>query len=128
MTEPSAATVLVVDDDDMVRQVTSLLLRSQGYQVLEATNGREAVDRVAGQTDAIDAVLLDVMMPVMTGHEAFPLLRESVPDLPIVFFSGYDQSEVAVHLAEPGAYTSFVPKPFQNEALFDEIARAIASR
>lgn len=127
MNVPTDATVLVVDDDAMVREVTSLLLRHAGYDVVQAANGREALEQVAEHGAALDVVLLDVMMPEMTGHEAFPLLRDAAPRLPVVFFSGFDQSEVAEHLADTRAYTSFLPKPYDNDALYAEIAHAVAS-
>ncbi|MFA9444645.1 response regulator [Egicoccus sp. AB-alg6-2] len=128
MTTATEGTVLVVDDDAMVRQVTALLLRKAGYEVVQATNGREAVERVTEQADALDVVLLDVMMPVMTGHEAFPRMRAAAPRLPIVFFSGFDQSEVAEHLVDPTAHTAFLPKPYTDTDLYDAIAQAVASR
>ncbi|MFA9431843.1 response regulator [Egicoccus sp. AB-alg2] len=127
-TAVSSTTVLVVDDDAMVRDVTSLILRHAGYDVVLADNGRQAVDLVRERGGSVDVVLLDVMMPEMTGHDAFPRLREAEPDLPVVFFSGFDQSEVADHLAGAGAYTSFIAKPYRNDELCAEIARAAASR
>lgn len=123
-----AATILVVDDDPGVRTVVTLVLERGGYSVLAAENGREAVDAVAEHGDRIDAVLLDVMMPVMDGHEALPAMRELYPDLPVVLFSGFDRNEVAEHLGDPEAYTSFVPKPFRNDDLVAEISRAVDSR
>lgn len=119
------ATVLVVDDEPDVRQVVSLVLRRSGYEVLEAGDGEEAVARVREQGDRIDVVLLDVMMPGMTGHDALPAIRDLVPTMPVVFFSGYDRSEVAAHLDDPVAPTTFLPKPFGNQDLVDAIAEAI---
>lgn len=122
------ATILLVDDDDMVRQVTALLLRRGGYEVVEAVNGRDAVERFAAASQRIDAVLLDVMMPIMTGHEAFEQLRRLDPGLPIVFFSGFDKSEIGEHLAAATAFTAFLPKPYDNEALYAAMAEAVAER
>ena len=122
------ATILLVDDDDMVRLVTALLLRRGGYEVVEAVNGRDAVERVEADPGRFDAVLLDVMMPVMTGHEAFPKLRALDPDLPIVFVSGFDQSEIAEHLGGATAHTAFLPKPYANDALYAAMATAVRER
>lgn len=118
-------TVLVVDDERDVRTVARLMLKRAGYDVVEASNGREAVDAVAAGSDRIDVVLLDVMMPEMDGHTALPAMREHVADLPVVFFSGYGRSEVAVHLEGDGPYTSFLGKPFDKKALVAEIRRAL---
>ncbi|HSK24296.1 MAG TPA: response regulator [Egicoccus sp.] len=122
------ATVLLVDDDDMVRLVTAMLLRRGGYEVVEAVNGHDAVARFEQDPDRFDAVLLDVMMPVMTGHEAFPRLRALDPELPIVFFSGFDQSEIAEHLSGATAHTAFLPKPYDNDALYAAMATAVRER
>ncbi|MBS3942223.1 MAG: response regulator [Actinobacteria bacterium] len=122
------ATILLVDDDDMVRTVTALLLRRGGYEVVEAVDGRDAVERFAAEPQRFDAVLLDVMMPVMTGHEAFANLRQLDPGLPIVFFSGFDKSEIAEHLSGASAHTTFVPKPYDNEALYAAMAAAVKDR
>lgn len=126
MTDPSRdITVLIVDDDDGVRLVTRLLLERAGYAVLATENGREALTILQSHEDEIDVVLLDVMMPVMTGHETLPELRELRPDLPIIFFSGYGESEVAEYLHGPTAYTSFLPKPTDIDVLTGEIERAL---
>lgn len=122
------ATVLVVDDDPGVRTLVGFVLERDGYGVIAAANGREAVEAVAEHGEDIDVVLLDVMMPVMDGHEALPAMRDLRPDLPVVFFSGFDHNEVAEHLRDPQAYTSFVPKPFRNDDLVAELRLAIDSR
>lgn len=121
-------TILLVDDDDMVRVVTAMLLRRAGHEVVEAVNGHDAVERFEAEPHRFDAVLLDVMMPVMTGHEAFPRLRRVDPDVPIVFFSGFDQSEIAEHLAGATAHTTFLPKPYDNDALYAAMAAAVEAR
>lgn len=118
-------TVLLVDDEPDVRLLTGRMLEKSGYQVLDAGNGREAIERFAEHRDRIDVVLLDVMMPVMTGHEAVAELRRMDPDLPVVFFSGYDRSEVAEHLADPSAPTLFVAKPFTRAQLTSTLETAL---
>lgn len=125
---PVKETILIVDDDSGVRTVVTFLLRRSGYTTIQAVNGREAVDTVRERGSELGAVLLDVMMPEMNGHEALPAMRELLPDLPVVFFSGFDQNEVAEHLTGSSAYTSFVPKPFENRDLLEEIQRAVESR
>jgi two-component system, cell cycle sensor histidine kinase and response regulator CckA len=126
--QTTAATVLFTDDDLGVRTVLTFVLERAGFQVVHAGDGEEAVARVREHGDAIDVVLLDVMMPVMDGREALPLLRAEQPDLPVVFFSGFDRNEVAEQLASSSAYTSFLPKPTDHGELVAELHRAIASR
>lgn len=120
-----AATVLVVDDDDGVRLVTTMLLERAGYRVLDARDGQEGLTVLHDHLSDVDVVLLDVMMPRMSGHEALPAMRQLRADLPVILFSGYAESEVADHLADPAAYTSFIPKPSGIDVLTDEVERAL---
>jgi two-component system, cell cycle sensor histidine kinase and response regulator CckA len=125
---PCSSTVLVTDDDLGVRTLISFVLERAGFRVLQAGNGREAIDVVRARGAEVDAVLLDVMMPEMNGPEALPHLRDAHPDLPVVFFSGFDRNEVADQLVSPSAYTAFVPKPCDNDELVAELRRAVATR
>ena len=125
--ERSSATVLIAEDEPAVRQITRLLLERAGYAVLESTNGQEAVAAIEDHPAEIDVLLLDVMMPVMTGAEAFPRLRQIRPDLPIIFVTGYGEREFALHLVAPTAYTSVLKKPASIDALTGEIARALGT-
>lgn len=118
-------TVLIVDDEEHVRLLTEKMLQRSGYHVVQASNGREAIELFAQWGDEIDVVLLDVMMPVMTGHEAIVELRQLDPDLPVVFFSGYDRGEVAEHLSDPSAPTRFLAKPFTMAELDEHIRGAL---
>lgn len=121
--------VLVVDDDRDVRELVRLMLRRGGHEVIEASDGDEAVRVVGERAGDIGAVLLDVMMPRMTGHEALPAIRDLVPDMPVVFFTGYDRGEVAAHLDEAPAHTDFLAKPFDRETLLETMEAALnASR
>lgn len=121
-------TILVVDDEPDVRTIVRLIARRQGYQTVEAANGQEAIDVLMDHAQSIDAVVLDVTMPVMTGHEALPRLRELAPDVPVVLISGYDRSEVAQHLSDTGAHTEFLPKPFTKQQLLSALSRAVTAR
>ncbi|MBW3619762.1 MAG: response regulator [Actinobacteria bacterium] len=121
-------TVLHVEDEPDVRLVVSMVLRRAGFDVLEAVDGQQATAVLRDHLDTVDVVLMDVMMPVMTGPEALPVLRQLAPDLPVVFHSGYDRGQVAAHLSEGRPYTSFVPKPAENRALVEELNRAVATR
>ncbi len=117
--------VLVVDDDVNVRRVMTLMLQKSGYRTVEASTGREAVDVVAERQD-VAAVLLDVMMPVMSGPEALPVMRALVPGLPVVFCSGFDSTAVGEHLGT-GVHTTFLAKPFSREELLAAVASAVSA-
>lgn len=122
----ATGTVLVVEDDPSVREVVQIMLQRGGHRTIEAADGHEAVETVGQRREEIDVILLDVMMPRMTGHEAFPAIRAIAPDMPVVFFSGYDREEVAAHLGGT-AHTAFLPKPFDKEGLLGAIEAALAA-
>ena len=113
-------TVLVVDDQKLVRAVTVDFLKSQGYNVLEASSGAAALDVVAGFQGTIDALVTDVVMPGMEGPALALRLREKLPHLKVVFVSGYaaQGAEMQRSLAE-GA--RFLSKPTSLQSLAAEL-------
>ncbi|MGE5487939.1 MAG: ATP-binding protein, partial [bacterium] len=114
------ATVLVVDDEFTVRDVATAVLSGRGYRVLTATDGREALALLARKEESIDAVVLDIVMPVMGAHEFLPVLRAHHPHVKVLLTSGYSESE-ARRLAGAGPESAFLPKPFTA----DQIATAV---
>ena len=105
-------TVLVVEDEPAVREFISRALRQQGYAVIEAANGNEALRFLRKRIGtAIDLVLTDVLMPQMGGVELLNQLRYSHPNLKVLFISGYSD-DVIVHRGQPAANVAFLYKPF----------------
>ena len=91
-------TILLVEDEAIVRELTVQILESDGYQVLEAMNGTEAL-RIAGEHGApIDLLLTDVMMPGMNGKELANKLRLHHPDMRVLFMSGYDDQQIDLRM------------------------------
>ena len=121
------ATILLIDDDVMVLQIVQQLLETLDYRVLTASNGRDALHVVETYEDEIDIALLDLGMPVMNGHEVFPLLRERRPDMKILICSGYAANGPAKELLKQGA-AGFVPKPFDLETLSNALEDALNGR
>ncbi|MGV3532231.1 MAG: CHASE domain-containing protein, partial [Chthoniobacteraceae bacterium] len=99
-------TVLLVEDEEPVRQLTSIVLRQAGYEVIEASDGKEACDLFAERKDEIELVLMDVMMPRMGGLEAWRRIRE-MREVPILFCSGYTGAPGDLPAGAP-----LLPKPF----------------
>jgi signal transduction histidine kinase/ActR/RegA family two-component response regulator len=118
-------TVLVVDDDPMVRNVARRLLESFGLTVLVAEGGPEAIARVASAQERIDAVLLDMTMPEMSGADVFARLREMRPSLPVVLMSGYHEDELTTEVG--AGISGFVQKPFTPADLASRMRVALAS-
>jgi CheY-like chemotaxis protein len=111
----ASGTVMVVEDDPLVRGMARRALMEAGFQVREAANGEEAL-RLAPRESRLDAVLTDLAMPAIGGRELARRLREQRPGLPIVFMSGYTDDEVVRRgLLERGV--PFLEKPFSPELL-----------
>ncbi|MDH3590310.1 MAG: ATP-binding protein, partial [Planctomycetota bacterium] len=89
--------VLLVDDEEIMRDVCGEMLRDLGYDVVLAANGQEAVDAVKEHGTSLRCVLLDISMPVMNGWEAARIIRDLQPDLPIVLSSGHDVDAATGH-------------------------------
>jgi PAS domain S-box-containing protein len=104
-------TILLVEDNDQVRALASDALTRHGYQVIEASNGEDALRLAEGQLDSIALVVTDVVMPVMGGHELASQLTSRRPDLKIIFTSGYS-TDVGVSQLGSTAGTAFLQKPF----------------
>ncbi|HLH15842.1 MAG TPA: response regulator [Bryobacteraceae bacterium] len=117
-------TILVVDDEDIVRRTTSSVLERKGYRVLLAENGREAVDIFRAHAGRIALVLLDLTMPVMGGDEAARYLRTIRHDVPILVSSGYPESEVARRFSGI-RIRGFVRKPYTAASLIEKIQAAL---
>jgi two-component system cell cycle sensor histidine kinase/response regulator CckA len=124
----SGGTVLVVDDEDIVRRVAVTLLTKCGYKIIEARDGLEALEILGSQADLIDLVMLDLTMPNLTGRETFRLIRERHGLLPVLICSGYlvDVTEFAEECGS--CPDGFVQKPYRIEDLSSAIKAAIAVR
>ncbi len=90
-----AETVLLVEDDLLVRQLTHEILRRHGYRVVEAADGLEALTLIHGHPDRIDLLLTDVVMPRMSGHELVERARPVRPDMRVLYVSGYSEEAIA---------------------------------
>ena len=114
-------TILSVDDDPINRMVLNGILKLHNYKVIEADNGETAIQKIQ-QHPEIDLVVLDVMMPRMTGYEACEILRKKRPmyDLPVIFLTAKDiESELTQGFISGG--NDFVSKPVKKEELLARI-------
>ena len=116
------ATILIVDDEEIVRFALSVKLKEHGFSVIEACNGREAVD-ICLKED-IDAVLLDLKMPEMDGIETLQELKGHNNDVPVIIVTAYGDIPTAVQAIKLGAY-DFVEKPPQVSKLIVTLNRAM---
>ncbi len=119
-------TVLVVDDESMMRNFTRAALERFGYKVLTANNGREAIAAL-DVNGCINLVLLDLSMPVMGGEETLGVLQQKCPGLKVLLMSGYGESE-ALRLFAGKGISSFLQKPFTAQRLAEQVKSVLAAR
>ncbi len=113
-----AAVILLVEDEPAVRGLFALSLRKDGYQVLEASNGAEAL-AVVERAGRVDLVVTDVVMPIMKGTELAVRLRELHPELRFIFVSGY-----VIH-ENLGPNAVLLQKPFVRQELVRKVAEVL---
>lgn len=113
-------TILVVDDEDLVRELVERSLRQAGYQVLQATHGAAAISLLERQSQTVDLVISDLVMPVLDGQVVAEWMRTHVPGLPILFISGYPRAYLeAHHLYDPTV--PILRKPFLPSRLLEVV-------
>jgi CheY-like chemotaxis protein len=118
-TEPAAPpeiggngeTVMVVEDNDMVRQMTVDILARRGYAVLEAAGGAECLHKLRAHSGPLDLLITDVVMPEMNGKELYRQAAELLPGLKVLYMSGYAEDVIASRgVLDAGVH--FIQKPF----------------
>ncbi len=119
--------VLVVDDERLNRTILRAALGKEGHVVVEAADGREALDRLA--EGGVDVVLLDIVMPVMDGYETLAAIKADpvLTYLPVIIISGVDQVDSVVRCIEMGA-TDYLTKPFQPAILKARLDSSLAAK
>lgn len=121
-------TVLIVDDENVVRTVASHILDEIGMKILTAENGKKAIDIYKKDPSRIDVILLDMTMPVMNGVETFKELKKINPDVKVILTSGYSADEVKLNFEDSGDLMGFLEKPFTAQALSEKIRAAITAK
>ena len=118
-------TVLVVDDERVVRDGCLRVLKGKGYEALTAENGQLAMDTLS--TEKVDIILLDLKMPVMGGEEVLDKTHGLYPDIPVIIITGHGTIDTAVQCMKKGAY-DFITKPFQIDQFLLTVKRAAEKR
>jgi signal transduction histidine kinase len=108
---PSAGTVLIIDDEDVVRRAARATLEHAGFTVFEACDGRDGTDLFARLHDRVSAVLLDLTMPGLSGFGVWRYIRELRPEIPVMISSGFDESEARKQFGVDAAI-EFLKKPY----------------
>jgi two-component system cell cycle sensor histidine kinase/response regulator CckA len=117
---------LLVEDDQLVRQIARRILQSHGYTVLEARNGNEALQILKQQRGPIDLMLTDLVMPGLNGRELASRLTSRYPEMKVLFMSGYvDNGVMDKNMAGPGLV--YIQKPFEAHALARKVRELLDS-
>jgi two-component system, cell cycle sensor histidine kinase and response regulator CckA len=120
-------TILIVDDEDFVREAAKNILELNGLTILTAANGGTALEMFRGLQDAVDVVLLDLSMPGISGEETFRRLKEICPNVQVILTSGYSESEATAKLTGQDL-AGFIQKPYRAEDLTAIVHKHIQKR
>jgi two-component system cell cycle sensor histidine kinase/response regulator CckA len=119
--------VLVVDDEQGLRDLVCRTLRDEGYSTLEAAHGAEALEVIETAPEPVDLVVTDVVMPGMDGRELGRRLSQRWPDLPILYISAYEVNDI-FRRGSPRQSAPFLQKPFPMEGLLSTVRGLIQRR
>ena len=123
----SDATVLVADDDELVRNSTCRILEGRGMTVLLASDGKECVETYRQRADDLDLVLLDLTMPEMPGEEAFRQMRSIRSDVRVIVYSAHPMKEAHQRMAGMKGHFWQIAKPFRPDNLLQTVRKALES-
>ena len=122
--EPRQHRVLVSDDESSLRELLTIVLEGEGYQVISAASGREALETFRENKRTLDLVLQDLKMPEIDGVRLLGHYREEAPDLPVVVMTAFSTWDNAVEAMRLGAY-DYIRKPFDTDAIRQVVHRAL---
>ena len=126
ITVETSKTIVITEDDESVRNLTSDVLSEAGHEVITAANGEEAVVLVTDSPDSVDLVVLDVIMPVLGGYEAAKRIREVRPDIPLIFCSGYKEGQNDRDIYKHLDRSRFLSKPYSMAQLLNAVNELFA--
>jgi DNA-binding NtrC family response regulator len=117
--------VLIVDDEEVLRDVLDAVLRREGFDIITAASGEEALSVLDG--DDVDLVILDVMLPGISGIDTLRAIRISNPALPVIVITAFSSIDGAIEAMKQGAF-HYIPKPFKNEEVVLTVNKALEQR
>ncbi len=120
-------TVFLIDDDDMIADVSEMILKSSGYDVVSAKSAKEAIEVYKENHSRIDMVILDMILPDMGGGDTYDRLKEINPGIKVLLASGYDIDYQGRDIMERGC-DAFIQKPFNMNELLEKIREILTSK
>jgi two-component system response regulator PilR (NtrC family) len=117
--------ILIVDDEEVLRDVLEVVLRREGFDIVTAASGEEALSVL--DTEEVDLVILDVMLPGISGIDTLRAMRISNPHLPVIVITAFSSIDGAIEAMKFGAF-HYIPKPFKNEEVVLTVNKALEQR
>ncbi|HSN67932.1 MAG TPA: sigma-54 dependent transcriptional regulator, partial [Thermoanaerobaculia bacterium] len=117
--------ILIIDDEEVLREVLEAVLRREGFDVLSAASAEEGLSLL--DREEVDLIILDMMLPGMSGAEALRVVKETDPDIPVVIITAYSSIDGAIDAMKRGAF-HYIPKPFKNEEVILTVNKALEQR
>jgi two-component system response regulator PilR (NtrC family) len=118
--------ILIVDDEEVLRDVLDAVLRREGFDVVLASTGEEALSLLDGEGE-IDLVILDIMLPGISGIDTLRAIRISSPHLPVIIITAFSSIDGAIEAMKHGAF-HYIPKPFKNDEVILTVNKALEQR
>ena len=121
--------VLIIEDEEDVREVLRLHLSEQNYQIIEAENGEEGIKLLKSDNNMINVgvILCDIRMPKVNGIECIKYIRQQAPGIPIVVVTGFPDTEMAIQLLKDGV-KDYLVKPVDREKLISVVQKQVAAK
>ncbi|MCL4491462.1 MAG: response regulator [Nitrospirae bacterium] len=123
-TRPAKGTILIIDDEEVMRELSKDILEAYNFEVLLAIHGNEGIRIFNEHKDRIDLVILDMVMPVKGGRQTFKEIKVIKPDVKVILCSGYAEEKYFYELLE-ASNTGFLQKPFQSTELLSKVEDAL---
>jgi DNA-binding NtrC family response regulator len=117
--------ILIVDDEEVLRDVLDAVLRREGFDIVLAASGEEALHLLEGED--VDLVILDIMLPGISGIDTLRSIRISNPNLPVIIITAFSSIDGAIEAMKHGAF-HYIPKPFKNEEVVLTVNKALEQR
>jgi two-component system response regulator PilR (NtrC family) len=118
--------ILIVDDEEVLRDVLDAVLRREGFEVVMAASGEEALS-ILDEDESIDLVILDIMLPGISGIDTLRSIRVSTPSLPVIIITAFSSIDGAIEAMKHGAF-HYIPKPFKNEEVILTVNKALEQK
>lgn len=121
--------ILVIEDEEHVRRTVGLALKQGGYEVIEATDGEQAIETIKAQlpSEAVNAIICDLALPKLSGTDVIAYVRAKLPSVPIIVLTGHPDVQGATTLFKQGV-VDYLVKPAQAQTLLDSVRRAISEQ